>query len=227
MTVLSVSDLTVGYGKQPVVTDLNLSVEPGQVVALFGANGAGKSTTLMGIAGAIPLLGGEVRIDGAAPDKQLYKRARAGLGYVTEERSVFKQLTVEENLRVGRVDINEVLALFPELEKRLKIKAGMISGGEQQMLTLARALARKPRLLLADELSLGLAPLVVTRLFNALKEHAVAHQTGVLLVEQHVRKALNFVDHAYVMQRGKLIMDLTAAQAIEKISDIESSYLSE
>lgn len=226
MTVLSVRNFSAGYGKQPVVTDINITVEPGNVVALFGANGAGKSTTLMGISGALPILGGEVLIDGKVPERALYKRARAGLGYVTEERSVFKQLTVEENLRVGEVNIDEVLELFPELEKRLKIKAGMVSGGEQQMLSLARALARKPRLLLADELSLGLAPLVVTRLFEALKSAALTQQTGVLLVEQHVRKALRFVDYAYVLQRGKMLMSLPAGEAIERISEIESSYLS-
>jgi branched-chain amino acid transport system ATP-binding protein len=225
VNVLEVSGLEVGYGPQPVVHGIDLTVAEGEVVALLGANGAGKTTTLMAIAGVLPILGGEVRIGGEPATTPLHERARAGLGYVTEERSVFKGLSVADNLTVGGVTAEDALKLFPELEKRLAIRAGLISGGEQQMLTLARALARKPRLLLADELSLGLAPLVVTRLFVALREAAAEQGSGVLLVEQHVRKALKYVDRVYVMRRGRVVLSLTAEEARERVHEIEQAYL--
>lgn len=226
MIALDVVGMSAGYGTQPVVEDINLSVAAGTVTALFGANGAGKSTTLKAISGAIGVLAGSIAINGAITTAPLYQRARNGLSYITEERSVFKGLTVEENLRVGGVDIPTVLALFPELEKRLHIKAGLISGGEQQMLSLGRAMVRGPNLILADELSLGLAPLVVTRLFKALRTAASETGLGVLLVEQHVRKALDYVDHVYVMKRGRIEMNLTVAEAKLRIDDIENAYLS-
>ena len=226
MSALDVIEMSAGYGTQPVVENINLTVESGTVTALFGANGAGKSTTLKAISGAIGVLAGSVAINGSATTAPLYQRARNGLSYVTEERSVFKGLTVEENLRVGGVDIPTVLALFPELEKRLRIKAGLISGGEQQMLSLGRAMVRGPNLILADELSLGLAPLVVTRLFKALRTAASETGLGVLLVEQHVRKALDYVDHVYVMRRGRVELDLPIAEAKNRIEDIENAYLS-
>jgi branched-chain amino acid transport system ATP-binding protein len=147
------------------------------------------------------------------------------LSYVTEERSVFRGLSLVDNLRCGGVPVERALALFPELEKRLTVKGGFLSGGEQQMLTLARALGRQPRLLLADELSLGLAPLVVSRLLNAVREAAQRDGCGVLLVEQHARKALQYADRVYVMARGRIEMDLTAREARARIGDIEESYL--
>lgn len=226
MSALEVIGLSAGYGSQAVVEDVSLNVAKGSVTALFGANGAGKSTTLMAISGALATMAGTVAIHGAITTEPLFKRARQGLSFVTEERSVFKGLTVEENLKVGDVDIPTVLALFPELEKRLHVKAGLISGGEQQMLSLGRAMVRGPKLILADELSLGLAPLVVTRLFKALRTAAVESGLGVLLVEQHVRKALDYVDHVYVMRRGRIQLDLPVAEAKMRISDIEDSYLS-
>ena len=180
----------------------------------------------MAISGALPALSGTVSINGTVTTQALYKRARQGLSFVTEERSVFKSLTVEENLKVGNVDIPTVLALFPELEKRLRVKAGLISGGEQQMLSLGRAMVRGPKLILADELSLGLAPLVVTRLFKALRTAAFESGLGVLLVEQHVRKALDYVDHVYVMRRGRIELDLPVDEAKRRIVDIENTYLS-
>jgi branched-chain amino acid transport system ATP-binding protein len=226
VNVLEVSGLSVGYGPQPVVHELDLHVGRGEVVALLGANGAGKTTTLMAVSGAIPSLSGAVQIDGEPATRPLHQRARRGLAYVTEERSVFKGLSVRDNLRVGDVEVEAVLQLFPELEKRMDVRAGLISGGEQQMLSVARALARHPKVLLADELSLGLAPLVVTRLFLALREAARERSTGVLLVEQHVRKALRYVDRVYVMRRGRVVLDLTAAEARLRVADIEHAYLS-
>lgn len=225
MSILEAKGLSSGYGPRPVVTDIDLVVEPGEVVALFGANGAGKTTTLLALSGVLPKLAGEVRIDGELVDTPLFRRARKGLSFVTEERSVFKGMSVADNLKVAGVSTDSAVALFPELEKRLNIRAGLISGGEQQMLTLARAIGRGPRLLFADELSLGLAPLVVTRLFLAVRAAADEAGTGVLLVEQHVRKALHYVDRVYVMRRGRIRMSLTAAEARERIGEIEANYL--
>jgi branched-chain amino acid transport system ATP-binding protein len=140
------------------------------------------------------------------------------------ERAVFTRLDTADNLRVGRVGTDRALALFPELGKRLDTAAGMLSGGEQQMLSLARALGRSPRLLLADELSLGLAPLVVQRLLRAVRE-AADHGLGALLVEQHVRKVLDIADRVYVLRRGRIEMTGTPKELRENLDAIESSYL--
>lgn len=223
---LEVVGVSAGYSRQPMVRDIDLTVEPGEIVAVLGANGAGKTTTLMAVSGVLPLLAGQIRIGGKPTSEPLYRRARQGLGYVTEERSIFKGLTVADNLRVGDVTVDDALALFPELEKRLTVRAGLISGGEQQMLSLARALGRRPSMLLVDELSLGLAPLMVTRLFVALRDAARQNGTSVLLVEQHVRKALLYVDRVYVMRRGRIELTLPAAQARARVADIEQSYFS-
>jgi branched-chain amino acid transport system ATP-binding protein len=225
MSVLDVTDLSSGYGPQPVIRDINLHVNSGEVVALLGANGAGKTTALMAMSGVLPILGGEVRFDGKVMAEPLYMRARNGLSFVTEERSVFKTMSVADNLRVAGVAPSAAIALFPELEKRLEVNAGLISGGEQQMLSLARAIAREPKLLFADELSLGLAPIVVTRLFIALREAAQNTGAGVLLVEQHVRKALLYVDRVYVMRRGQIHMSLSVEEARERVEEIEEAYL--
>ena len=217
--------LQAGYGSVVVVRDLDLQVRAGEVVALLGPNGAGKSTTLLTLSGALPPLGGAVRWNGAATKAALHARARQGLGLVTEERSVFMRLTARENLRVGCRDIAPALELFPELGSRLDVKAGLLSGGEQQMLTLARALARRPSLLLADELSLGLAPLVVNRLLSAVRR-AADDGVGVLLVEQHVSKVLDIADRVYVLRRGRVELAGRADELRGRLAEIESSYLS-
>ncbi|MCZ4492492.1 MAG: hypothetical protein QOH30_4120 [Baekduia sp.] len=222
---LSAQGLTAGYGAMPVIRDVALEVHPGEVVALLGANGAGKTTTLLALSGELPLTAGDVRMEGAGRGASLHRRARNGLSYVTEERSVFKGMSTLDNLRVAGVDPGRVLALFPELEKRLHVRGGLLSGGEQQMLTLGRALARDPRVLLADELSMGLAPLVVTRLLAAVRQAADEQGTAVLLVEQHARKALRFSDRVYVMRRGRIEMSATALEASGRIAEIEESYL--
>jgi branched-chain amino acid transport system ATP-binding protein len=208
------------------VHDLDLEVASGEVVCLLGPNGAGKTTTMLTLSGELPQLAGEVLFDGASTRATLHRRARAGLSYVTEERSVFKALSARDNLRVGGVSAVDATALFPELEKCMDTRGGLLSGGEQQMLTLARALCRRPRVLLADELSLGLAPLVVDRLLAAVRSAATDGGAGALIVEQHARKALRYADRAYVMSRGRVVMALTAAEARSRLNEIETAYLS-
>lgn len=224
--VLEAVDLTAGYlPGQPVIDKLNIEVHAGKVTVLLGANGAGKSTTMHTLAGMIPPMSGEVRVEGKPTRLPLHLRARDGLAYVTEQRSVLMGLTTRENLQVGGVSEAEVLALFPELEKRIDIRGGLLSGGEQQMLTLGRALARKPKVLLADELSLGLAAKVVTRLLQAVRDTATERGTAVLLVEQHVRKALKYADYVYVLQRGRIVLSGNGQEMANRINEIESYYM--
>jgi branched-chain amino acid transport system ATP-binding protein len=221
-TLLEAKAVDAGYHGHPIVQGLDLRVDAGQVVALLGPNGAGKTTTLLTLAGELKPLGGEVWLDGRKTKAPLHIRARNGLAFVTEQRSVFSQLSTAENLRVGRCDGDRALELFPELEPLLRRRGGLLSGGEQQMLTLARALARRPRLLLADELSLGLAPLVVARLLRAVREAADEDGVGVLLVEQHVKQALRIADRVHVMRRGRIVLQ----GSVEDVRDrLEDAYL--
>ena len=221
--LIEARSLSAGYGSRPVVRDLDLEVRPGEVVALLGPNGAGKTTTLRALSGSLAPMGGEVRWLGEPGRAPLHRRARQGLAYVGE-RAVFTRLDTADNLRVGRVGSRQALELFPELGKRLTTGAGMLSGGEQQMLSLARALCRAPKLLLADELSLGLAPLVVDRLLRAVRE-AADRGLGALLVEQHVRKVLDIADRVYVLHRGRVTMTGTPEELRGNLDAIESSYL--
>jgi branched-chain amino acid transport system ATP-binding protein len=223
--VLAARGLSVGYAGQPVVHELDFEVGEGEVVCLLGPNGAGKTTTMLAMSGELPPLAGQVEFDGKPTKTPLHRRARAGLSYVTEERSVFKAMSTRDNLKVAGVDVGEAVGLFPELADRLNVRGGLLSGGEQQMLTLARALARKPRILLADELSLGLAPLVVDRLLRAVRSAADERGTGVLMVEQHAHKALRFADRAIVMRRGRVVLDLSGEEARKRIGDVERAYL--
>ena len=217
--------LDAGYNGTPVVVGLDLVVRPGEVVALLGPNGAGKSTTMMTLAGAIAPLQGELLFDGAPAPASVHRRARQGLAFVTEKRSVFMQLSAADNLRVGDVAVADALALFPELESMMDRRAGLLSGGQQQMLTLARALGRRPRLLLADELSLGLAPQIVHRLLRTVRA-AADTGVGVLLVEQHVHEVLRFADRVYVMRRGRVVLQGNAEEFRGNSSAIETAYLS-
>jgi branched-chain amino acid transport system ATP-binding protein len=221
--LLDVSGLSVGYGDLPVVEDLDLHVEAGEVVALLGANGAGKSTTILALAGALPAHG-EVRFDGAPLRGPVHRRARLGIAVIPEGRSIFMGLSTERNLQLGPGPIEAALDLFPELRPLLARRAGMLSGGEQQILGLARALASQPRLLIVDELSLGLAPKVVQRLLRALRS-AAERGTGVLLVEQHARQALAVTDRGYVMSRGRCDLSGTGAELLGRLGDIERTYL--
>jgi branched-chain amino acid transport system ATP-binding protein len=225
-TLIECKQLTTGYGQLAVVRELDLHVDAGEVVALIGPNGAGKTTTLLTLAGELPPISGEVWWKGAVTTAPMHARCRNGLGYLTEERSVIMNLTAHENLRLADVSVKDAIEMFPALEMLLDRRAGLLSGGEQQMLSLARALGRKPEVLLADELSLGLAPLIVDRLLASVREAADQRGVGVLLVEQHVRKALTVADRVYVMERGKIVMTCTATEAQANLEQIESAYLS-
>jgi len=222
--VIAARGLSAGYGSLAAVRDLDLTVHAGEVVALLGPNGAGKTTTLKTLAGAIAPLAGEVLWKGEPTRARMHRRARNGLAYVPEERSVFMGLTAAENLRVGDGSARTALDLFPELTPHLRRKAGLLSGGQQQILTLARALATEPVALLADELSLGLAPLVVHRLLQAVRA-AADRGVGVLLVEQHARQALAMADRVYVLQRGRVALQGTAADIAGRLDEVEQTYL--
>lgn len=206
--LLEIKGLRAGYRGVTVVRDLDVTVDVGEMVALLGANGAGKSTTLLTVSGLAEQQGGTLSFAGADLSRQhAAARTRAGIGHVTEDRSLFTKLTVRENLRLGgRGDLSEldnVMALFPALAPLITRQTGSLSGGEQQMLTLARALMGRPRLLLVDELSLGLAPLIVSSLLEKLRQLANGG-IGVLMVEQHVDQALRVADRVMVMARGRV-----------------------
>ena len=224
--LLEARNLCAGYAGVEVVRGLSLEVHRGEVVALLGANGAGKTTTLLTIAGELKPLDGEVhfkavKVKATAP---LYKLAREGLALVTEERSIFPKLTTRQNLSVGRADLGVATTLFPELEPLMSRRAGLLSGGEQQMLTLGRALARQPELLLADELSLGLAPKTVGRLLQAVRA-AADSGVGALLVEQHVHRVLEIADRVCLLHHGQIQFSGTAADARANLDEIQATYL--
>ena len=223
--LLETRSLKAGYLGRHVVQSVNLRVDAGEVVCLLGPNGAGKSTTLLTIAGDLPPVDGIVMFDNVPTFTPMDQRVRGGIGLITEDRLIFTKLSARDNLRINGGSVEAALALFPELEPRLAVRGGMLSGGEQQMLALARALSREPSLLLADELSLGLAPKIVDRLLGAVRAAADERGTGALIVEQHAHKALKYADRMYLMARGQILLELPANEALQRLDEIEDAYL--
>ena len=222
MSLLEVRDLVTGYGRKQVTFDVSLRVDVGEIVALMGHNGAGKTTTLKAIAGLLSAWSGQIVLDGE-PIGHISSavRVRRGLSLVPQERFVFADLTVAENLELGGFSVvdskavagqwDKVFALLPILADRRKQLAGTLSGGEQRMLSLGMALMRQPRLLLLDEPSLGLAPLLVERIMQTVQEITRRDNLTVLLVEQNVRHALAIAGRVYVMRTGRVFLEETGA----------------
>jgi branched-chain amino acid transport system ATP-binding protein len=224
--LLATEGLVAGYGDVTIIRDVDLEVRAGEVVALLGPNGAGKTTTILTLAGEIRPESGRVLCLGVdETNTPMHLRARAGLAIVTDERAVFMRLTVAENIRVFRTAVDAVVELFPELRDHLDRPVAFLSGGQQQMLALGLALSRRPSVILADELSLGLAPMLVDRLFEVLRQAADAG-AGVLLVEQYVHKAMAIADRVYVMHRGRISLTGTSEELTHRVDEIQSSYLS-
>jgi len=229
---LSLEQLSAGYDRAAVVRDLTLSVSAGEVVALIGANGAGKTTTLRTISGLVKPMGGCVRLEGDdLVDASPTARVRRGIVHVPQGRGIFYGLTVGEHFRLDGVregpELEAAFARFPALRELRGRRAGLLSGGEQQMLAIARALSRQPRLLLLDELSLGLAPVIVERLLPVVREFASTHGTAVLLVEQHVHLALEIADRGYVLSHGELVASDSAERLRADNALLTASYLGE
>jgi branched-chain amino acid transport system ATP-binding protein len=233
---LTLADLSAGYREVPVVRELDLEVRPGEVVALLGPNGAGKTTTLETIAGLNRPLAGTIELSGdPIGGKPAHLLARKSLALVPEGRALFPGLTVREHLKLagrragsGRQSgEDELLEMLPELRKCLGRKAGLLSGGEQQMLAVGRALVTRPRLLLVDEMSLGLAPVIVERLLPILRRAADELGSSVLFVEQHVALALEVADRAYVLTHGRIALEGPAAELRGRRDLLAASYLGE
>jgi branched-chain amino acid transport system ATP-binding protein len=227
---LHCAGLVAGHDGVAAVRGVDLDVAGGSVLAVLGPNGAGKTTLLETIAGVLPRLGGTVSVDGAAlPDGGPTAASRHGVVLVPDDRALFTTLTVRENLEVARgrrgPAPESMLDLFPALQKRWTAPAGVLSGGEQQMLAVARALIQRPKVLLIDEMSMGLAPVIVEELLPVVRRVAADTGAVVVLVEQHVRLALEVADHAVVLVHGDVALRGTAAELAADPDRLEAAYL--
>ena len=223
---LAAHGLSAGYNGVPAIRELSLQVAAGEIALLAGPNGAGKTTTVRALSGVLKPMAGTVAFGGKPSAAPPHHRVRSGLGVIPEQRAIFRGMTVAENLRLGRGDPDKVMDLFPELRRRLRVRAGLLSGGEQQMLILGRVLAASPRIILADEMSLGLAPIIVKRLLVALRAAADAG-SAILLVEQHIKLALDVVDRAYLLKRGRIELSGDVSMLRLRSDEIASLYLRE
>jgi len=232
--MLKIIDLTTGYGPVQVLHDINLDFKDSRIVTVLGANGAGKSTLIKTISGILRPWKGSILFDGTDISKlDTSQIAKLGIVHVPEGRHIFPNLTVKENLLLGgyfrsdkenKETLDQVLKLFPVLKERINQKGGNLSGGEQQMLAIARGLMAKPRLLLLDEPSLGLAPILVSEIFQTVKDLAQKEGVQVLLVEQNARKALDISDTGYVMVLGKMVLSGTSDELKEN-PEVRKLYL--
>lgn len=232
---LELHNLQAAYGKIQVLWEVSLTVEEGQFVALIGANGAGKTTTLRAVSGLMPLKAGQILLGGQDISKQSSAaRVQQGLGHVPEGRQLFPLMTVQENLELGAQvrsaawqvkdqTLQKVYALFPRLGERKTQLAGTLSGGEQQMVAIGRAMMALPKVLLVDEPSLGLSPLLTKVVFAALKE-INTQGVGVLLVEQNVRQSLHLADQAYVLENGQVVREGPGQRLLED-PEVQKAYL--
>ena len=236
MAMLEIKDLEVCYGVIKAIKGVSFEVEQGEVIALIGANGAGKTTILHTVTGLIPAAAGSISFDGHDLKKvPAHKIVSMGMAHVPEGRRIFQQLSVLENLMLGaftcknkeqiQSDLKKVYGHFPRLEERKNQVAGTLSGGEQQMLAMGRALMSRPRLLMLDEPSMGLSPLLVTEIFDIIKEINEAGTT-VLLVEQNAKKALEIADRAYALETGRIILSGKASELMNNEA-VKKAYLGE
>ncbi len=235
MDILDVNDLNVYYGGIHAIKNISFNIKKGEIVSLIGANGAGKTSTLHAISGLVPIKSGEISLNGEnVTNIEAHKLVSLGMAHVPEGRRIFTELTVLENLEMGaytrndteqiKEDINHMFTLFPRLSERKKQLAGTMSGGEQQMLAMARALMSSPSLLLLDEPSMGLAPLLVQEIFNIIERINKEENVTVLLVEQNANMALSIADRGYVLETGKIILEGTGKELLSN-PEIKKAYL--
>jgi len=232
--MLTISGVHAFYGSIEALKGVDVEVGAGEIVALIGANGAGKSTLLMTVCGRPRAARGQIRFDGHDITRlETFEIVRRGIAHAPEDRRIFPRMTVLENLQIGATlaepehfeeDCERVYALFPILKQRRRQRGGTLSGGEQQMLAIARALMSRPRLLLLDEPSLGLAPLVVKQIFDAIREINRGQQTTVFLVEQNAHQALRLADRGYVMQTGQITLSGSGRELLDN-PEVRAAYL--